>query len=201
MALAKDLITSVRTCPYNSNANGGDLFSLHPYNSEEPNASNNSKKLKNISMTTYSATSPSLGSPSSANSNNEFVFCSTGNNQTEEVHSLINFHGGFNNQCNGSLLSFNNKDHHDNQYSNWDGNVNYNCQVNPKCNGSDPRLVEDFNCFQTASNFSSSAVSPGNENVGNWLYSEDQADCIQESSAQDTASHKRSSMVCFFKQF
>ncbi|XP_039021753.1 transcription factor RHD6-like [Hibiscus syriacus] len=103
-----------------------------------------------------------------------------------EVHSLINFKGsvcdGFVNGTNyGSLLSFEQNEKalqstyskasgHKEDYSMWEGGLNQNYEWSPMNTktGVNPRSVEDFGCFETASNFSSITK----ENNGDWLYSE-----------------------------
>ncbi|KDP33155.1 hypothetical protein JCGZ_13420 [Jatropha curcas] len=168
MALAKD-----RTWAYKFQVEEGETNSFdHIINS-----------TNNFAM---SHSSSSLGSPSSANSN-DFLFHSNNSgisNQTEEAHSLINFAGGFDNfiHANGSLLSF--------QHNNNNFNYSY------KCNSVDPRLSEDINCFQTATN-SNPMTNFGKENIGDWLYCEktmgtDDDSIIQESGeVQEVNFHKR----------
>lgn len=219
MALVKDCMGSAQTGAYNGNAMG-DISSLEPYGFDEyhkvglEEGNNSFEKtsglIKNSAM---SHSSSSLGSPSSANSS-EFVFQATNSHQTEEAHSLINFRGGFDNFMhgnNGSLLSFQ-QNHRVSQtgsfkgdYSTWDGNLDYNyqwSQMNPKCN-TNPRLLEDFNCFQTTTNFNS-MTNAKKENHGDWLYSEATivADSIQESATQDPSSYKgRPNMVSSSSSF
>ncbi|KAK8541733.1 hypothetical protein V6N13_137673 [Hibiscus sabdariffa] len=163
MALAKDPICSLQSSePYKFDE-GGDL--------EKPG-----EIVKNFSINGSS----SFSSPGSADSDG-FVF-----QPPEEVHSLINFKGsmydGFVHGTNyGSLLSFEQNDKtlqstylkttgHEGDYSMWEGSLNQNYEwslMNTK-SGADPRPVEDFSCFETASNFSSVTK----ENKGDWLYSE-----------------------------
>ncbi|KAF2295394.1 hypothetical protein GH714_032745 [Hevea brasiliensis] len=117
--------------------------------------SNNGLVIKNLAL---SHSSSSLGSPSSANSN-EFLFHSI-THQTEEAHSLIDFRSGFDHfiHANGSLLSFQHNNcrvsqanSHKDDYSTWEGNFNCNFQCNQMNSkfSADPRLLEEINCFQT----------------------------------------------------
>ncbi|KAE8698339.1 Transcription factor bHLH83 [Hibiscus syriacus] len=104
----------------------------------------------------------------------------------KEVHSSINFkssvYDGFIHETNcGSLLSFEQNDKalqstylktssHKDDYSMWEGGLSSNYQWNPMItkSGTDPRLLEDFSCFETANSFSSITK----ENNGDWFYSE-----------------------------
>lgn len=211
MALAKDRMGSVQTCAYNENVTV-DLYGFDDENQkkmvlEEGESSNcfdktnNGLTIKNLAVRHSSS---SLGSPSSANSN-ELIFHST-SHQTEEAHSLINFRSGYDHfvHANGSLLSFQQNNpqatSHQDDYTTWEGNFNYNYhrnQMNPKCN-TDPRLLEEINCFQTASNFNSMSNTE-TENHGDWLYSEGTiaTDVVQESGTQDVNFHKRPNLVLF----
>ncbi|KAJ4848320.1 hypothetical protein Tsubulata_003713 [Turnera subulata] len=206
MALVKDRMSSVQACAYNGNVMG-DLTSLRPYGSicdeshkvahEEGDSSFDKANgiIKNLARSHSS--SSSLGSPSSPNSG-EFLFQAP-NHQTEEAHSLINFRGGFDTfmQANGSLLSFQQNDkvsEAKDDYSTWEGNLNYSYQwnqISPKC--SNPRLSEELNCFQTASNLNSTMTNTEIESQGDWLYSDATivADSIQESGTQDNNFLKR----------
>ncbi|GMI85543.1 RHD SIX-LIKE 1, ARABIDOPSIS THALIANA RHD SIX-LIKE 1 [Hibiscus trionum] len=164
MALAKDPICSLQSSePYNFDE-GVDL--------EKPGAG----IVKNFSMTSSSSFSSQGGADSDG-----FVF-----HPPKEVHSLINFKGSvYDNFIHGtnygSLLSFEQNDKalqdtclktsgHKDEYSMWEGGSNPNYQWNPMSTktGTDPRLVEDFSCFETASSFSSITK----ENNGDWFYSE-----------------------------
>ncbi|GMI63400.1 hypothetical protein HRI_000009300 [Hibiscus trionum] len=163
MALAKDPICSLQSSePYKFDQ-GGDL--------EKPGGT-----VKNFSMTGSS----SFSSPGSADSDC-YLF-----QPPEEVYSLINFKGsvydGFVHGTNcGSLLSFEQNEKplqstysktsgDDGDYSMWEGSLNQNYEWSPinTKSGADPRPVEDFRCFETASNLSSITK----ENKGDWLYSE-----------------------------
>lgn len=131
--------------------------------------------VKNIAISNNSS------SPSSGNSNG-LVLQAEAYNHPEEPRSSINFKSGFDNFMHSSLLSFEQSE----RSSIWEGNLNHNThqwnQLNPKYSSSDPRLVEDFNCFDTASNY------------GDWLYTDATSvtDCILESgSSQDATSLKR----------
>ncbi|XWS30807.1 hypothetical protein CRYUN_Cryun23aG0021700 [Craigia yunnanensis] len=158
--------------------------------------------VKNFSMT-----SSSFFSPGSVNSD-DFVFQAM-NYQPEEAHSLINFKGsGYDNfihGTNGSLLSFERNERalqntcsktssHKDDYSMWESNLNQNYQWNQMNTKSstDPRLVEDFSSFETASNFNS-MTSTTKENHGDWLYSEAAVvpDSIQESGSPEATGLKR----------
>nr|WKE35249.1 basic helix-loop-helix family protein [Rosa persica] len=140
-------------------------------------------------------------------SNNGFVFRSAAsttscyqaeddNDQVAAGHSVINFKNkGYNSSFiydnSASLLSFeksNNGITHDND--------SYNCisRVDPV------RLSGDFNCFQTASNYSSSLSNPSNESHGSelgsaygWLYSDAtlMAESFPESETQVEATFQK----------
>lgn len=208
MALAKDRMDSVQTCALYGNVMG-DLSSLGPnYGFDEEGDRNFEKNsglmIKNLAM---SPSPPSLGSPSSANSG-ELVFQAT-DNQVEEAHSLINFKGtGFDSimHANGSLISFEQSNRvsqtssHKDDYSDWEGNLSCNYQwnqINPKCNAN-PRLMEDLNCYQSASNFNSITNSAEKENHGDWLYTHESTivtNGIPDSATPDASSfHKRPNM-------
>ncbi|XVE72195.1 hypothetical protein DITRI_Ditri11bG0019500 [Diplodiscus trichospermus] len=132
--------------------------------------------------------------PSSVNSDS-FVF------HTVNYQPLVNFKGSgcdnFIHGTNGSLLSFELSERalriDDNSI--WEGNLNKNYQwdqMNTKSSTiTNPRLAEDFSCFETASNFNSLA-SATKEN-GVWLYSEAAvvSDNIQESGSPEAAGLKR----------
>ncbi|MBA0575401.1 hypothetical protein Golob_027613 [Gossypium lobatum] len=174
MALAKDPICSLQTSSFN-NGNFDESGDDHL------------KKLgggvNNFQMTSSS----SCYSPGSVDSDS-FVF----RPPHEEVHSLINFKGSsmydnfihqYHHGTNyGSLLSF-----EQNKKAPQTGT--YLKRASQKDNYSmwDPRLVEDFSCFETASNFSSK------ENNGDWLYSESamDADSIPELRSPGVAGVKR----------
>ncbi|KAM5558052.1 putative transcription factor bHLH086 [Rosa sericea] len=140
-------------------------------------------------------------------SNNGFVFRSAASttscyqaeddyDQVAAGHSVINFKNtGYNSSFihdnSASLLSFEKNNSgitHDND--------SYNCisRVNPV------RLSGDFNCFQTASNYSSSLSNPSNESHGSelgsaygWLYSDAtlMAESFPESETQVEASFQK----------
>ncbi|KAF8030646.1 hypothetical protein BT93_E2937 [Corymbia citriodora subsp. variegata] len=134
------------------------------------------------------------------------------NNRPEGVHQqpLINFkgNGGYENfrQASGSLLSFQQSQTVDLKNSDcfvWkdDGimsNYNYRNlkQIDPKSSPDHPRIIEDMNCYQSASNYVSmvhNAVVKHGNSSSNWLYSEATAvaDSVQESGAQEAGFHKR----------
>lgn len=179
MALAKDPICSLQTSSFN-------------YGNFDEGGDDHLKKLgggvNNFPMTSSS----SFSSPCSVDSEG-FVFWPP----HEEVHSLINFKGSSRYGTHqyhhhgtnyGSLLSFEQNEKapqsdtylkrasHKDNYSMWD-----------------PRLVEDFSCFETASNFSSK------ENKGDWLYSESatDADSVPELRSPGVAGVKRLNTVPF----
>ncbi|XP_050262847.1 putative transcription factor bHLH086 isoform X2 [Quercus robur] len=103
---------------------------------------------------------------------NAFVFRPTNYQPAhEEAHSLINFKNG------------------DQSYQRT--------EISSKCS-SEPRLLVEFNCFQTASNYSSITSTTTKENqhedgAYGWLYSEEpvDTDSIQESGTHETSFHKR----------
>ncbi|XP_022728296.1 uncharacterized protein LOC111283891 [Durio zibethinus] len=212
MALAKDPICSVQTSAFTTGNLFGDDSSPEPYTIEEGGSLKRSSGgiVKNFCM----STSSSFSSPSSANSDG-FFFRAV-NYQPEEAHSLINFKGpGYDNfihGTNGSLLSFEQNEKalqnpylkttsYKDDYSMWEGNLSQNYQWNQMNTKSstDPRLVEDFSCFETASNFNS-MTSVTKENYGDWLYSEAAlvADSIQESGSPEAAGLKRPHKVLLF---
>lgn len=170
-----------------------------------------------------SHSSPLCGPSSVINSNNAFVFKATNYQPEEEAHhhSLINFKSGYGNNNNfmhtcESLLSFEQSDqpqrasdqnsflktnHHKDEYSMWDQGTDFSDQSS-KCSSHDQRLLAEFNCFQTASNYSSISNTTKKETqhgdgTYGWLYSEDPvvaADSIQESGTHETSFHKRPHM-------
>ncbi|XP_054793659.1 transcription factor RHD6-like [Prosopis cineraria] len=132
----------------------------------------------------------------------------------EEAQSLINFkanNGGYNTVMNGgeSLLSFQQK-----EYCVWENNNGlhqWNQISSPRATTSDQRLIQDFNCIQTASGHggggSSSVANDNNgakkkqqqgESTYGWLYSElnvPSDNSLQDSSgAKEASFHKRLSM-------
>ncbi|KAJ8761271.1 hypothetical protein K2173_001327 [Erythroxylum novogranatense] len=209
MALTQDRVVSVQTCAYN-----GDLIEDLPplgaygfgelHKGELEGDDNNFEKtngliIKNLAM---SQSSSSLGSPSSANSN-ELVFQAT-NNPTEEAQSLINFRHGYDGlmHVNGSLLSFERKksvsqgSSRGDYCQNWEDDLNGNNRwkhMNPTC-GSDPRMTANFNSIQRASSYNSIS-NPESENSRGWLYLYPEgtkgSDSIQEFGTQDSTFHKR----------
>ncbi|XWS47570.1 hypothetical protein CRYUN_Cryun14cG0163700 [Craigia yunnanensis] len=202
MALAKDPICSVQTSVFTTGNLLEDVSFLEPYKFEEGSGLEKTGGIvKNFSMS-----SSSFSSPSSVNSDG-FLFRAV-NYQPEEAHSLINFKGsGYDNfihGTNGSLLSFEQNEKalqntylktscYIDDFSIWEENLNnyqWN-QMNTK-SSTDPRLVEDFSCFETASNFNS-MTSVTKENHGDWLYSEAAVvvDSIQESGSPEAAGLKR----------
>ncbi|KAM4087742.1 hypothetical protein ACB094_07G018700 [Castanea mollissima] len=152
---------------------------------------------------------------------NAFVFRPTHYQPAhEEAHSLINFKNGYGNgnfmhsSCE-SLLSFEQSErssqnsflktnNHKEEYSMWEGHFSDQSyqrnQISSKCS-SEPRLLAEFNCFQTASNYSSITNTTTKENqhedgAYGWLYSEEPVDTdrIHESGTHDTSFHKRPHM-------
>ncbi|ESR43875.1 hypothetical protein CICLE_v10013420mg [Citrus x clementina] len=162
MALARE------TCAFKENVYG-DLSS--PGSKKAPGF------VKSIGISNTS-------SPSSANSNGyEF------HNAEEARDSLINFKSGHDHfmHANASnLLSFEQNETKDDEYSMWEGNFN---QINQKYS-SDHRLMEDFNCFDTASNYGFMINNSARDCHGDWLYTEATAvtDTILESGSQDASS-------------
>lgn len=134
-------------------------------------------------------------SPSSANSNG-YAF----HNAEEVRDSLINFKSGHDHfmHANASnLLSFEQNETKGDEYSMWEGNFN---QINQKYS-SDHRLMEDFNCFDTASNYGFMINNSARDCHGDWLYTEATAvtDTILESGSQDASSSlKRPNTVLNF---
>ncbi|KAL5811758.1 hypothetical protein ACOSQ3_026708 [Xanthoceras sorbifolium] len=166
-------------------------------------------------------------SPSSASSSGGgFGFRAENCHQPhEEAHhdnSLINFksggyddhrhHHNFVHANASSLLSFDQQNqrvnsHHHHQkdhdsYSLWEGSnqLNHHQIISPEYS-SDPRLMEDFNCFDTASNYAfmintTTTTSKDQNHHGDWLFSDvtTVTDCIMEPGSQQdhtTASLKR----------
>ena len=157
---------------------------------------------------------------------NAFVFRPTNYQPAhEEAHSLINFKNGYGNgnfmhgTCE-SLLSFEQTErssqnsflktnNHKEEYSMWEGNFSDQSyqrnEISSKCS-SEPRLLAEFNCFQTASNYSSitsatTKESQHEDGAYGWLYSEEpvDTDSIQESGTHETSFHKRPHMVIFLQ--
>lgn len=205
MALAKDRIphdssmgSKVQTCVSNETSVEITSLAVHVINEhnksvlEEEDGSQSTKGLSNDSAITHSP-------PLCGNGN---VFYNKGTNyQLEEAESLINFKtSAYSNlmQASESVLSF--------QHSRlWENNLhqgyNHWNQISPRST-SDLRLVQDFNCFQTASGYSSIINNAKEkqhvESSYAWLYSEPTtslADSIQESGAQEQVMKKRLSMV------
>ncbi|KAJ4706938.1 BHLH transcription factor [Melia azedarach] len=170
MALAKGSMgSSVQTCGFKGDLSSpGGSYGVDDYQKVVIDEGDGSEKtgglVKNIAMSNSS-------SPSSGNSNG-YAFRAENYHQTtaaEEVHSLINFKSG-------------------DDYSMWEGN-HWNQQINQKHN-SDPRLMEEYNCFHTASNYGFTINNnTTKENHGDWIYSEATAvtDIILESGSQDAA--------------
>ncbi|KAH9675528.1 transcription factor RHD6 [Citrus sinensis] len=162
MALARE------TCAFKEKVYG-DLSS--------PGSEKASGFVKSIGMSNTS-------SPSSANSNG-YAF----HNAEEVRDSLINFKSGHDHfmHANASnLLSFEQNETKDDEYSMWEGNFN---QINQKYS-SDHRLMEDFNCFDSASNYGFMINNSARDCHGDWLYTEATAvtDTILESGSQDASS-------------
>lgn len=161
----------------------------------------------------------SFSSPGNVNSDG-FVFRAVNYHQPEEAHSFINFKGacsGYDNLIHdtneSSLLSFDqnenalqntylkgsssNKDDHN---SMWDqDNLDQSYQWNHQMNTKSSLNVDEFSCFETASNFDSMTTT---ENHGDWLYSEAAAvianSTIQESGSPEKAGPKRLNTVLLF---
>lgn len=130
--------------------------------------------VKNLTMGS-SPSSSSFSGPSSSDSA-PFAFQAMNYQPEDQAQSLINFKGGYADfmQGNGSLLSFQHAfQSGDGNYSIWEGN---------------PRTVEDFNSFETASSFGQAKGSHGD-----WLYSDATiiSDTVQESGSPETIGTKR----------
>ncbi|GKV47104.1 hypothetical protein SLEP1_g54031 [Rubroshorea leprosula] len=135
-------------------------------NSLEKSTAVGSSVVKKFGM----SSSSSFSAPCSLDSNPFQVL----NYQPEEAQSMINFKGGYDGmQGNESLLSFEHTFQGSGNYSMWEGN---------------PRLVEDFNCFETSSSFTAAKGSHSD-----WLYTEGTtvSDNIQESALPETIGVKR----------
>ncbi|XP_027337528.1 putative transcription factor bHLH086 [Abrus precatorius] len=173
---------------------------------EEEDGSQCTNGLSNDSAITHS--------PSLCGSGNGYVYKGT-NYQLEEAESLINFKGYSNlMQVSESLLSFqqnklvpNNcylKDNSQKEYCVWENNFhqghNQWNQISPRSTTTDLRLVQDFNCFQTASGYSSIVNDAKEKQHGQsssgWLYSSPTIpdDSIHKSRAQESVLKKRPSM-------
>lgn len=147
--------------------------------------------------------SPPNSRPTSTVSSTGFVLTAA-DHHFEPEGSLINFRTGYDAFMvgNGSLLSFGERAGYpktSSEYSGWEGEFNQSYhwnQINPK-SSSDLRLVDDFNCFETAGNLYSEAKESHGDH---WLYSEATivtADSIQESASPEVvACLKRPHMVC-----
>ncbi|KAJ1396798.1 Myc-type, basic helix-loop-helix [Sesbania bispinosa] len=182
MALAKDQIphdssmgNKVQTCVFN-----------HKSVLEQEHGSQSTNGLSNDSGTSITHSPPLCGS------DNGYVYKGR-NYQLEEAEPLINFKesSGYSNikQASESLLSFqqsrlvpNNcylKDSSQKEYRVYENNMHkgYNQwnQISPRST-TDLHLVQDFNCFQTASGYSSIVNSAKEKQHGQssygWLYSE-----------------------------
>ncbi|CAL0301438.1 unnamed protein product [Lupinus luteus] len=215
MALSKDrtlhdssMGSKVQTCVFNDTAMEITSLSLHGVNKhnhksvfEEEHGSKSTNGLSNDSAITHSP--PLYGSGIG------YVYKGTNTNyQIQEEESVINFKANNLMQPNESLLSFqhtrlihNNsylKDNIENEYyCGWENNLNN--QISPR-NTEDLRLGQDFNCFQTASSYSSIINSAKEKQHGEssfgWLYSEPTtlAESLQEPGAQEQVMKKRPSM-------
>lgn len=160
---------------------------------EEEDGSQSTNGFSNESATTHS---PPLSGTASG-----YVYKAT-NYHPQEAQSLINFKpNGYNNLINGgeSLLSFKQK-----EYCGWENNLHqWNQITTPRGTSiSDPRLIQNFNCIQTASGYNGEKekLHQGEVSYG-WLYSEpnenDPSDnSLQEcSGAKEPSFNKRPSMV------
>ncbi|KAE9594396.1 hypothetical protein Lal_00001302 [Lupinus albus] len=214
MALAKDrtlhdssMGSKVQTCVFNDNAMEITSFSLHGVNKhnhksllEEEDVSKSTNGLSNDSAITHSP-------PLCGNNGIGYVYKGTNTNyQIQEAESVINFKDNNLMQPSESLLSFQHnsylKDNIENEYycSVWENNLHHNQIISPSRNTEDLRLVQDFNCFQTASGYSSIINSAKEKQHGEssfgWLYSEPTtlAESLQEPASQEQVMKKRPSM-------
>ncbi|KAK7290190.1 hypothetical protein RIF29_04431 [Crotalaria pallida] len=221
MALAKDrtpqnssIGSKVQPCVFNETAVKITSSAVHGVNEhhhkavlEEEDGSQSTNGLSNDSAIT--------NSPPLCGSGNAFVYKGTTTNyhQHEEAESLINFKASNLMQPSESLLNFqhsmlvhNNSyltDNIPNEYCVWENNLHqdYNQwnQISPR-SSADLRPVQDFNCFQTASGYSSMMNSAKEKQHGEssygWLYSEPTnfADSLLEPGAQEHVMKKRPSM-------
>ncbi|XP_028769850.1 putative transcription factor bHLH086 [Neltuma alba] len=139
-------------------------------------------------------------SPPMSGTGNGFVYKAT-SNDPEETKSLINFkaNGGYSAVINGgeSLLSFQQK-----EYCLWEnsGFHQWN-QISHRSNSDPSRLIQDFNCIQTASGYGGpkEQQQQGESSSYGWLYSEPNVPSdgsLQDSSprAKEASFHKRPSM-------
>ncbi|XP_061370252.1 putative transcription factor bHLH086 [Gastrolobium bilobum] len=206
MALAKDKIphgssmdSKVQTCVFNKNSVEVTSLTTHGINEyhksvlEEEDGSHSTNCLSNDSAITHS--------PSLHGSGNVYVYKGT-NYQMEEAESLTSFKASeYSNLMQGSesLLSFEQK----RMYCVWENNLQqgYNQwnQISPRST-KDLRLVQDFNCFETASGYSSIVNSAKEKQHGQsscgWLYPEPTipVDSFQKPGEQESALKKRTSM-------
>ncbi|KAL5570793.1 hypothetical protein UlMin_020390 [Ulmus minor] len=139
---------------------------------------------------------------SSSGVNSFGVVFQGGDGQLEDAQSVINFKGYNGFLANGeSLLSFEQNQRANSQNSsNWDSpNLD---QSYPWNLIKIPRFSSDYNCFQTASDYSSlsSTTSKGNQNGDGsygWLYSEEKtvaAESFEESGIKEPGFNKRPNM-------
>ncbi|KAE9598795.1 putative transcription factor bHLH family [Lupinus albus] len=163
---------------------------------EEEDGSQSTNGLSNDSAIPHS--------PPLCGSGNGYVYKGTNTNyHLEQEESLINFNGNNLMHPSESLLSFHLKDKIHNEYCVWENNLlqGYSqCnQVSPRNTG-ELRLVQDFNCFQTSSGYSSIMNCAKEKQYGEssygWLYSEPTTlvDSLQEPGAQEQVIKKRPSM-------
>ncbi|KAF1895017.1 hypothetical protein Lal_00022513 [Lupinus albus] len=167
---------------------------------EEEDGSQSTNGLSNDSAIPHS--------PPLCGSGNGYVYKGTNTNyHLEQEESLINFNGNNLMHPSESLLSFHLKDKIHNEYCVWENNLlqGYSqCnQVSPRNTG-ELRLVQDFNCFQTSSGYSSIMNCAKEKQYGEssygWLYSEPTTlvDSLQEPGAQEQVIKKRPSMITRF---
>ncbi|OIW14171.1 hypothetical protein TanjilG_21311 [Lupinus angustifolius] len=148
--------------------------------------------------------SPIPHSPPLCGSGNGYVYKGTNTNYhlEKEEESLINFNANNLMHPTESLLSFHLKDNIQNEYCVWENNLHQGysqCdQISPRNTG-ELRMVQDFNCFQTASGYSSIMNCAKEKQYGEssygWLYSEPTTlvDSLQEPGAQEQVIKKRPS--------
>ncbi|KAJ7964510.1 BHLH transcription factor [Quillaja saponaria] len=223
MALAKDRMPhnshatiKVQTCVFNGSAFAGSLSSVSQISSLRPHGMNDydhkamleeedgSERTKGLRKNSSISHSSSLCGPA-----NGYVFKDE-NSQPEDAQSSINFKSGrYNNlmNVNESLLSFQQSGLVSNSLYLKNNNQKDDCSVwgnntdhGQQWNQISPRLLQDFNCFQTACSCSSIAntakLNQNGEIPYGLLYSESisLADSLQDSGAHEEVCHKRPSM-------
>ncbi|KAJ7960110.1 BHLH transcription factor [Quillaja saponaria] len=228
MALAKDLMphdsrpsSKLQTCVFNGSALGVSLGSVSEISSFRTHVMDDYHNVVleeedgSESTNGFSKNSSLIHSSSLCGLSNEYVIKAT-NSLPQDAQSLINFKSGRYNDlldADESLLSFQQSGLLSNSIylksniqkddcSVWDNNMNHGYQwnqISPRCT-MDQRLLQNFNCFQTTSSYSSIAnsakVNQHGEIPYGWLYSESSklTDSQQESGGHEEVCHKRPSM-------